>query len=111
SIGTKLPTYLRGVPEAGGMPELREEVTKYLSHHQLGNPSMEEVLITPGVMGAFQTVLQSFVSPGDRIVLFDPSSPCYPSAIKPFRASIQWVETHMEDGHLRFRMEDLARAT
>jgi aspartate/methionine/tyrosine aminotransferase len=68
------------------------------------------VLITHGVAGAFNVVLDAFLNPGDRVVLFDPTSPLYPFTLRQRRARIRWIPTWMDHGRLRFRFDHLAQA-
>jgi aspartate/methionine/tyrosine aminotransferase len=111
SSSTKLPEDRRGYPPAWGLPELRAAVAARL-HAERGlevNPA-DEVLITHGVAGAFSVALDTFVNPGDYVVLFDPTSPIYSWALRQRRARIRWVPTTLEDGRIRFRHDHLARA-
>jgi aspartate/methionine/tyrosine aminotransferase len=111
TASTKLPADRRGWPPFPGLPELRSAVAeKLLSENRLAfNPS-SEVLITSGVLGAVQTVLDAFVDRGDRIVLFDPCSPLYSLLAGARQARIRWVPTWTENGCTRFRLDRLARA-
>lgn len=92
-----------------GLPELRCAVADKL-HADAGldvHPD-REVLVTLGVAGAFNLVLETFVNPGDRVVLFDPTSPLYRWSLKQRRAQVRWLPTWVEDGRTRF---DSARLT
>jgi aspartate/methionine/tyrosine aminotransferase len=110
SGSTKLPADRRGWPPPWGLPELREVVAEKLRvENHLAVSPLDEVLITHGVTGGFSVALDAFVNRGDRVVLFDPTSPLYPFALKPRRVRIRWVPTWMEDGRTRFRFEHLAR--
>jgi aspartate/methionine/tyrosine aminotransferase len=111
STGTKLPLNRRGYPPMRGLPELRAAVAARLEAQQQlhANPE-DEVLITHGVTGAFSVVLDTFVDRGDRVVLFDPCSPMYLFAVRRRRAKVCWLRARMEQGVLRFRHDDLARA-
>lgn len=111
SGSTKLPADRRGWPPSWGLPELREAVAEKLSadHHLAVSPS-DEVLITHGGTGAFNVALDTFVNRGDRVVLFDPTSPLYVLGLRHRRARIRWVATWMDNGRTRFRLDALARA-
>lgn len=111
SGSTKLPADRRGWPPPWGLPELRETVAeKLLAEQQLAVSPNDEVLITHGVAGALSVVLDAFVNAGDRVVLFDPTSPLYPFTLRQRRARIRWIPTWMENGRLRFRLDHLAQA-
>ena len=71
---------------------------------------VDEVLITTGAAGAFHTVLDTFLNRGDRVVLFDPTSPLFPLALRARRARVRWLSSQVDDGRLRFRLDELDRA-
>ncbi len=111
SGSTKLPADRRGWPPPWGLPELRATVAeKLLAEHRLAVSPTDEVLITQGVAGAFSVVLDTFVNAGDRVVLFDPTSPLYVFPLRQRRARIRWIPTWMEQGRIRFRLDYLAKA-
>lgn len=95
------------LPDPQGVSELRREVRERIDFAHDGSA---DLLITAGATGAFATVLDAFVNPGDRVVIFDPASPILPVGLKHRRANIQWVPTHVEGGRLRFDAECLRRA-
>jgi aspartate/methionine/tyrosine aminotransferase len=108
---TKLPADRRGCPPEGGLPELRQAVADYL--HAAGGPEVQpgsDVLITPGVTGAFDIALDALVNPGDRVVLFDPTSPLYRHALAQLRVRVRTLPTWLDAGRLRFRFEQLVQA-
>jgi aspartate/methionine/tyrosine aminotransferase len=111
SASTKLPVDKRGWPPVSGLPALREAVARHLNQrHQLTVDPIEEVLITQGVTGAFSIALDTFINPGNRVALFEPTSPLYPLALRQRRARIRWIPTWMEAGRTRFHMEHLVKA-
>jgi len=111
SGSTKLPADRRGWPPPWGLPELREAVAeKLLADHHLAVSPTDEVLITHGAAGAFSLALDTFVNRGDRVVLFDPTSPLYVLSLRHRRARIRWLSTWMDGGRTRFRLAALAQA-
>lgn len=111
SAGTKLPADRRGWPPFAGLTELCSAVAeKLLNENGLAYNPATEVLITAGVLGAVQTVLDAFVNRGDRVVLFDPCSPLYSLLAGARRARLHWLPTWTEGGRTRFRRDHLARA-
>jgi aspartate/methionine/tyrosine aminotransferase len=110
STSTKLPADRRGWPPFGGLTELRGAVAeKLLRENSLAFNPAGEVLITAGVLGAVQTVLDAFVNRGDPVVLFDPCSPLYSLLAATRRARLRWLRTWTEEGRTRFRPDHLAR--
>jgi aspartate/methionine/tyrosine aminotransferase len=111
SGSTKLPADRRGWPPPWGLAELRVAVAeRLLAGHGLAASPADEVLITHGAAGAFSVALDTFVNPGARVVLFDPTSPLYPLALRQRRARLRWVPTRTEEGRVRFRLDHLDRA-
>jgi aspartate/methionine/tyrosine aminotransferase len=111
SGSTKLPADRRGYPALAGLPELRAAVAELLrAESNLDVNPADEVLITHGAAGAFHTVLDAFLRPGDRVVLFDPCSSLFSLSVKQRRARIRWVPTMVEEGRTRFPMEPFTRA-
>jgi len=110
SGSTKLPADRRGWPPVQGLPELRAAVAeKLLADNCLAVDPASEILITAGVLGAVQTVLDAFVNRGDAVVLLDPTSPLYPLLLRTRGARTRWLTTWLEDGRTRFQPEHLAR--
>src|SRR5207237_69840 len=70
----------------------------------------DRVLGAPRAAGAFPAVLDAFVNPGDRVVLFDPTSPLFPLALRARRARVRWLASWVEDGRTHFRLDELDRA-
>ena len=111
SGSTKLPADRRGAPPPWGLPELRAAVAEKLLTDQLLTTDPDDgILITQGVSGAFATALDTFINPGDRVVLFDPTSPLYILALRHRRAHIRWLSTWTDEGHTRFHPQHLASA-
>jgi aspartate/methionine/tyrosine aminotransferase len=111
SGSTKLPADRRGWPPPAGLPELRDAVAENLrTERGLTVRPGDEILITHGAAGAFSVAADTFVNPGDRVVLFDPTSPLYPLLLRPRRARVRWVPTRTEEGRIRFPLDVLDRA-
>ncbi|MFO0808298.1 MAG: pyridoxal phosphate-dependent aminotransferase [Gemmataceae bacterium] len=101
SGAAKLPNGLRGYPPFEGLPELRALIAGDTGH---------DVLITAGATGAFHTILDTYLNPGDRVVLFDPSSPLFSLSLRQRRARLRWVPTKVEGGVTKFAMEPFTKA-
>lgn len=108
SMSTKLPADRRGYPPPWGLPELCVAIGERMASTSGGGAT--EAMVTQGAAGAFQLVVDSFVNPGDRVVLFDPAAPLFSLVLRQRRARIRWVPTWMEKGHTRFHLEPLVRS-
>lgn len=62
---------------AAGLPALREAIAAYYGQRYWLDLAPERVLVTPGASGALQLVFSTLLDSGDRVVLGDPSYPCY----------------------------------
>jgi aspartate/methionine/tyrosine aminotransferase len=100
----------RGYPPPGGLPDLRAAVADHLARSRLSVSPADEVLITAGATGAFAVALDTFVNPGDRVVMFAPTSPLFRIGLEHRRVQVQWVPTTTEEGRLRFPMEPFTKA-
>lgn len=98
-------------PTPWGDLELRTTLAEeFRRRHGVEHHPADEVLITHGATGAFAAVLDALINPGDRVVLFDPTSPVFGIGLKHRRANIAWVPTVSDDGFIRFFSNDLVAA-
>src|SRR5262249_41621930 len=94
---------------AQGLWELRRAITAWMEREQkLVRDPQNETLVTLGATRALQTALATFVNPGDRIVLFEPSSPLFEILGSARGARIQRIPTRLEEGRIRFGIDRLA---
>ena len=100
----------RGYPPLGGLPDLRAAVADHLGASGLSVSPTDELLVTAGATAAFTVALDTFVNPGNRVVMFAPTSPLFHLGLKHRRARIQWVQTTTEAGRMRLPMEAFTKA-
>ncbi|QVL50448.1 MAG: aminotransferase class I/II-fold pyridoxal phosphate-dependent enzyme [Thiocapsa sp.] len=62
---------------AGGLPALRRAIADHYAERYDTPVGPERILITPGASGALQLVFLALLDPGDRVLICDPSYPCY----------------------------------
>jgi aspartate/methionine/tyrosine aminotransferase len=62
---------------AGGLPALRRAIAAYYADRYDTAVDPERILITPGASGALQLVFLALLEAGDRVLICDPSYPCY----------------------------------
>ena len=98
-------------PDFWGDSALRQELAErfHVDHGQAVD-SDQEFLITPGGASTFASTLDALINPGDRVVLFDPTSPIFPLGLKHRRARIHWVPTWSDEGRMRFPMDVFSKA-
>ena len=95
----------QGNPHPWGLPALREVVAE-----RKGVDADTQAFVTHGATAGYAAVLDAFVSPGDRVVLFDPCSPLFRLGAVSRRAKVRAVPTWMDDGRTRFLFDPLAAA-
>jgi aminotransferase len=65
-----------------GMPELRQELARYLElHYNVSYHPEHEILITTGSSEALDLALRAITNPGDEIIIPDPCYVAYPADI------------------------------
>ena len=100
-----------GYPPALGLMELREAVASKLAHENgIVVDRADEVAITNGVSQAIHVVFDTFVNPGDKVVLADPAFLVYSLTAQYHRARVAWVPSWLENGYTRLDMPRLSRA-
>ena len=85
----------------GGLSETREAVSNYLEHEYgaFFDPT-SELLITNGINHGIKTVLDSFVNPGENVLLPDPCPPDHELLVRNHGANPIWITLRQEDGKL-----------
>ncbi|MBO5236321.1 MAG: aminotransferase class I/II-fold pyridoxal phosphate-dependent enzyme [Spirochaetaceae bacterium] len=81
-----------------GLPELREEIVKYLTKYTLNYNSKSEVLITIGVSEAVDAALRAILNPNDEIIICEP---CYVS-YQPLAALCDTKLIHLDTSENNF---------
>jgi aminotransferase len=100
-----------GYPPAVGMPELREAVAnKLLRDNRIEVSSSDEVAILNGVSQAIHVVFDTFVNPGDKVVLADPTFLVYALAAQYHRARVKWIPSWIDHGCTKLDGRRLERA-
>ncbi len=92
-----------------GMPELRQELSRYLfSRYGLDYDPEEEILITVGVSEGLDLSLRAILNPGDEVIIPDPCYVAYPACIALAGGIPVPVPTN-EDNSFKITAEDIAR--
>ena len=100
-----------GYPPSVGLPELRRAVVAKLARDNgIDVDGGDEVAITNGVSQGIHVVFDTFVNPGDKIVLVDPTFLVYPLAAQYHRARVAWVPSRLETGRTKLDEPKLERA-
>jgi aminotransferase len=90
-----------------GMPELREQLARYLSNrYQVNYEPSGEILITVGVSEALDLAMRSILNPGDEVIIADPCYVSYPACVCLAGGHPVRVPTRAENG-FEMRAEDI----
>ncbi len=82
-----------------GMPELRQELSRYLKHHyDLEYDPATELLITVGVSEALDLAMRAILNPGDEVIMPDPCYVSYPPCVILAGGTPVMAPTSEEDG-------------
>ena len=92
------------------VPELRTAILDRYQQAGRSLPPDSDVIATHGATGAFSAALDAFVNPGDRVVMFDPTSPLFSLGAKTRRANVRWIPTWVEEGRCRYIAKEFERA-
>jgi len=80
-----------GYTETPGILELREAIAEYLNSRYGSDVKPSEVIVTPGGKGAVFLAISSYLSPGDEVIVPEPSYPAYPEVARFIGAVPKYV--------------------
>ncbi|MET1101302.1 MAG: pyridoxal phosphate-dependent aminotransferase [Pyrodictiaceae archaeon] len=80
-----------GYTETAGIPELREAIAEYLNNRYGSDTSRDEVIVTTGAKTAIFLAVASTISPGDEVIVPEPSYPAYPEVARFMGASVKYI--------------------
>jgi aspartate/methionine/tyrosine aminotransferase len=93
-----------------GLWDLRRTIAQNMSRDlRLERDPQHEILISAGATGALQLALATFVNPGEKVVVFDPTSPVFEISSAARGARIERIPCRVEEGKLRFGVDHVAR--
>ncbi|MFP6753789.1 MAG: aminotransferase class I/II-fold pyridoxal phosphate-dependent enzyme [Pirellulaceae bacterium] len=91
-----------------GIPEFRSAVAVYVNDHYGLNVSAENVVAGPGAKIFEQLFCETFVNPGDGVLVFSPFFPTYPPNIARRGGRLVFSELKQEQ-EFRPHLDDVAR--
>ena len=81
-----------------GLPELREEIAKYLDrHYQYRYCPDNEILICNGVSEGVDLVLRALLNPGDEVIIPTPAYVCYTPLVQLAGGNAISIDTQESD--------------
>lgn len=81
-----------------GMPQLKEEISKYLSRRFQLNYKSDELFVTVGGSEAIDMCIRALVEPGDEVLVVEPSFVCYSPIASLSLAKVVPISTKAENG-------------
>lgn len=95
--------HLTKYTEDQGIPELRQEISKFIKKkYNLDYSWEKEIIVFAGVNNAMDTVFRTIINPGDEILVQQPNYSTYVPSILLSGGKIVPVDTYMEEG---FRLD------
>lgn len=91
-----------------GMPELRDAICRYLTKYDLHFNGADEVLVTVGASEGIDVALRTLVTPGDEVLVPDPSYISYAPITALVGGVAVAVTTHEKD-EFRLTVEELEK--
>lgn len=76
-----------------GLPELREAIADFYSHHFRAEVTADRVAVTSGASAALLLACAALIDPGDGVLIGDPSYPCNRQFAESFGADVTLIPT------------------
>ena len=86
-----------GYSEVGGVPELRDALSKFYAEDYGIDVAPERILITPGASGGLLLICSLLLDPKDTMLVTDPGYPCNRHFIRLMEAKAQLVPVTAQD--------------
>lgn len=80
-----------------GMPELRDEISRYMKRRFSLDYHRDEIIVTVGGSEAIDVALRALINPGDEVVLPVPSFVCYEPIARMCGAKVVKIDTKLEN--------------
>ena len=80
-----------------GMPELRDEISKYMKRKFDISYSPDEIVVTVGGSEAIDMAIRALVNPGDEVIIPMPSFVCYEPIARMSGAKVVVINTKLEN--------------
>lgn len=100
----------RARPVVGGLPALKRLIAERETEGGRATDAEGEVVVTAGASAGYAAICEAFLNPGDRVVVFDPSSPLFSLGALSRRAKVRTVRTEFSDAGLTYDADELSRA-
>ena len=95
-----LPPEAYGYTPSAGLPALRERIAAWYAGRYGVKVPPERIFVTPGSSVAFLAAYLLALEPGERVVLGDPSYPCYANFARMVDAEARFVPLDAGNGFL-----------
>lgn len=80
-----------------GMPELRDEISRYMKRRFSLDYHRDEIIVTVGGSEAIDVALRALINPGDEVILPVPSFVCYEPIARMCGAKVVKIDTKLEN--------------
>ncbi|HIP93250.1 MAG TPA: aminotransferase class I/II-fold pyridoxal phosphate-dependent enzyme [Desulfurobacteriaceae bacterium] len=80
-----------------GILDLRKTIVRYLNNTYKTNLKLENIIITPGTSLGLFYALAAILEKDDKVLLLNPTYPCYPNFIRFLGAQVIYARFNLED--------------
>ncbi|MEM4971136.1 MAG: aminotransferase class I/II-fold pyridoxal phosphate-dependent enzyme, partial [Sulfolobales archaeon] len=94
-----------GYTETAGIPRLRRAFAEYLNERYGADAKEDEVIVTTGAKTAIFLAIASYISPGDEVIIPEPSYPAYGEVVRFLGGIPRYVPLEFRDPSSGFQLD------
>ncbi|MFZ8823858.1 MAG: pyridoxal phosphate-dependent aminotransferase [Desulfurococcales archaeon] len=95
---------ITGYTETAGIPRLRKAFADYLNERYGAEAKEDEVIVTTGAKTAIFLAIASYISPGDEVIIPEPSYPAYGEVVRFLGGIPRYVPLEFKDPSSGFEL-------
>jgi len=95
---------ITGYTETAGIPKLRKAFADYLNERYEAGAKEDEVIVTTGAKTAIFLAIASYISPGDEVIIPEPSYPAYGEVVRFLGGIPRYVPLEFKDPSSGFEL-------
>jgi aspartate aminotransferase len=94
-----------GYTETAGIPRLRRAFAEYLNERYGAGAREDEVIVTTGAKTAIFLAIASYISPGDEVIIPEPSYPAYGEVVRFLGGVPRYIPLIFKDPSSGFQLD------
>jgi aspartate aminotransferase len=95
---------ITGYTETAGIPRLRKAFADYLNERYGAEAKEDEVIVTTGAKTAIFLAIASYITPGDEVIIPEPSYPAYGEVVRFLGGIPRYVPLEFKDPSSGFEL-------